>query len=88
MLLRLVLQIIGNGSKERTRTFQAALYIALTKIANEGNDIKSTALTRQLKLSGQQGLDETFTHLPVGIGQPVHLELGIISLDRQVTTLI
>ena len=42
MLLRLVLQIIGNGSKERTRTFQAALYISLTKIANEGNDIKST----------------------------------------------
>ena len=37
---RLVLQIIGNGSKERTRTFQAALYISLTKIANEGNDIK------------------------------------------------
>ena len=88
MLLRLVLQIIGNGSKERTRTFQATLYISLTKIANEGNDIKSTALTRQLKVSGQQGLDETFTHLPVGIGQPVHLELGIISLDRQVTTLI
>lgn len=40
MLLRLVLQIIENGSKERTRTFQAALYISLTKIANEGNDIK------------------------------------------------
>ena len=88
MLLRFVLHIIGNGSTERTRTFQAALYISLTKIANEGNDIKSTALTRQLKVSGQQGLDETFTHLPVGIGQPVHLELGIISLDRQVTTLI
>ena len=88
MLLRLVLQIIGNGSKERTRTFQAALYISLTKIANEGNDIKSTALTRQLKVSGQQGLDETFKLVLKTTAQPVHLELGIISLDRQVTTLI
>ncbi len=74
MLLRLVLQIIGNGSKEeRVRSKQLSIS-PFIKIANEGNDIKSTALTRQLHVSGQQGLDETFTHLPVGIGQPVHLE--------------
>ena len=47
--------------KQRKNAYvqRAALYISLTKIANEGNDIKSTALTRQLKVSGQQGLDET-----------------------------
>jgi len=45
VFLRLVLQVVGNGSEERTGTLQATFDVALTQVADEGNHIKRTFFT-------------------------------------------